>query len=93
MLKFNTNLSNSSCSLFGWNHLKGGQIHGSNHSPTFANGAIPQVLVFGIPVWYEVKLPRVIIQVSSGADSEVLYGLFFRSLSVSELACIYMDFS
>ncbi|PFX30827.1 SUN domain-containing protein 2 [Stylophora pistillata] len=40
----------------------GGQIHGANHSPTFANGAIPQVLVFGIPVWYDVKLPRVIIQ-------------------------------
>lgn len=86
-------MSNSSCSLFGWNHLKGGQIHGSNHSPTFANGAIPQVLVFGIAVWYEVKLPRVIIQVSSRADSEVLYGLFSGSLSVSELACIYMDFS
>ncbi|XP_027041028.1 SUN domain-containing protein 2-like [Pocillopora damicornis] len=43
----------------------GGQIHGSNHSPTFANGAIPQVLLFGIPVWYEVKLPRVIIQPGS----------------------------
>ncbi|XP_068717541.1 sperm-associated antigen 4 protein-like [Montipora capricornis] len=39
----------------------GGQIHSAYHSPTFSNGA-PQFLVFGIPMWYEVRTPRVIIQ-------------------------------
>ncbi|XP_015768986.1 PREDICTED: sperm-associated antigen 4 protein-like isoform X1 [Acropora digitifera] len=39
----------------------GGQIHSAYHSPTFSSGA-PQLLVFGIPLWYEVKTPRVIIQ-------------------------------
>jgi len=39
----------------------GGQIHSSYHSATFANGA-PQVLVFGVPLWYDVKTPRVVIQ-------------------------------
>lgn len=44
------------------NHSVGGQIHSSYHSATFANGA-PQVLVFGVPLWYDVKTPRVVIQV------------------------------
>ncbi|CAH3192211.1 unnamed protein product [Porites evermanni] len=39
----------------------GGQIHSAYHSPTFSNGA-PQLMVFGIPLWYEVKTPRVVIQ-------------------------------
>ena len=41
----------------------GGQIHSAYHSATFSNGA-PQLLLFGIPLWYEVRTPRVVIQVS-----------------------------
>ena len=45
-----------------FNNFVGGQIHSAYHSATFSNGA-PTVLVFGVPLWYDVKTPRVIIQV------------------------------
>ena len=45
-----------------FNNFVGGQIHSSYHSATFSNGA-PTVLVFGVPLWYDVKTPRVVIQV------------------------------
>ena len=45
-----------------FNNFSGGQIHSAYHSATFSNGA-PTVLVFGVPLWYDVKTPRVIIQV------------------------------
>jgi hypothetical protein len=41
----------------------GAQIHDSHHSETYDVGAA-RVIVFGVPLWLDVKPPRVILQVS-----------------------------
>ena len=41
----------------------GAQIHGQYHSETYDVGAA-RVVVFGVPLWLDVKPPRVILQVS-----------------------------
>ena len=40
----------------------GAQIHNSHHSDTYDVGAA-RVVVFGVPLWLDVKPPRVILQV------------------------------
>ena len=43
--------------------LSGAQIHDQHHSETYDDGAA-RVVLFGVPLWLDVKPPRVILQVS-----------------------------
>lgn len=49
----------------------GAQIHDSYHSETYDVGAA-RVIVFGLPLWLDVKPPRVILQVIVNVSRELV---------------------